>query len=194
MNYVGLDLSLRATGWAVFHGDSQAHPVRGTFPTLKRKGVERLHLLRQQLAGVMPTGPCVVAVEGYSMGSKGNTFDIGEWGGLAKLHLYERGDCVALLVPPSNLKQYVTGNGGSGKPAVVAAVRALGHDPADDNQADAIGLAMIARHWYRKLPQAAHEARAMQKVKPCFPIPFEPAPAPTQPRTTPRVRTRARKV
>jgi Holliday junction resolvasome RuvABC endonuclease subunit len=43
-------------------------------------------------------------------------------------------------VPVGTIKRHVTGRGNADKGAVVAAVRALGFDPADDNEADALAL------------------------------------------------------
>ena len=40
-------------------------------------------------------------------------------------------------VPVGTIKRHVTGQGNADKEAVIAAVRALGFDPADDNEADA---------------------------------------------------------
>jgi Holliday junction resolvasome RuvABC endonuclease subunit len=46
-------------------------------------------------------------------------------------------------VPVGTIKRHVTGKGNAGKDAVVTAVRALGHSPADDNEADALAIL----HW-----------------------------------------------
>ncbi len=46
-------------------------------------------------------------------------------------------------VPVATIKRHVTGKGNADKAAVIAAVRALGFDPADDNEADALALL----HW-----------------------------------------------
>jgi len=40
----------------------------------------------------------------------------------------------------ATIKRHVTGRGNADKEAVIAAVRALGFDPADDNEADALAL------------------------------------------------------
>ena len=46
-------------------------------------------------------------------------------------------------VPVGTIKQHATGRGNAGKPDVIAAMRARGHSPADDNEADALALL----HW-----------------------------------------------
>jgi hypothetical protein len=43
-------------------------------------------------------------------------------------------------VPVGTIKRHVSGKGNAGKDAVIAAVRARGFKPADDNEADAIAL------------------------------------------------------
>ena len=43
-------------------------------------------------------------------------------------------------VPVGTIKRHATGRGNVDKQAVIAAVRALGFDPADDNEADALAL------------------------------------------------------
>ena len=46
-------------------------------------------------------------------------------------------------VPVGTIKKHATGKGNADKTAMVAAMRALGHDPQDDNQADALALLMM---------------------------------------------------
>jgi hypothetical protein len=46
-------------------------------------------------------------------------------------------------VPVGTIKRHVTGKGNADKQAVTAAVRALGFEPQDDNEADALALL----HW-----------------------------------------------
>ena len=43
-------------------------------------------------------------------------------------------------VPVGTIKRFATGKGNAGKDAVMAAVRARGFSPADDNEADAIAI------------------------------------------------------
>ena len=46
-------------------------------------------------------------------------------------------------VPVGTIKKHATGKGNAGKEDVIAAVRARGHAPLDDNEADALALL----HW-----------------------------------------------
>ncbi|MBK8909261.1 MAG: hypothetical protein IPM60_15690 [Rhodospirillales bacterium] len=43
-------------------------------------------------------------------------------------------------VPVGTIKRFIAGKGNADKDAVIAAVRALGFDPEDDNEADALAL------------------------------------------------------
>jgi Holliday junction resolvasome RuvABC endonuclease subunit len=45
--------------------------------------------------------------------------------------------------PVGTIKRHVAGKGNADKAAVIAAVKALGYNPADDNEADALALL----HW-----------------------------------------------
>lgn len=46
-------------------------------------------------------------------------------------------------VPVQHIKKFMTGKGNADKAAVIAAVKALGFNPKDDNEADAISLLML---------------------------------------------------
>lgn len=46
-------------------------------------------------------------------------------------------------VPVGTIKKHATGKGNAGKDEVIAAIRAHGHAPSDDNEADALALL----HW-----------------------------------------------
>lgn len=45
-----------------------------------------------------------------------------------------------LGVPVGTIKKHATGKGNASKAAVIAAVKAMGYDPRDDNEADALAL------------------------------------------------------
>jgi len=47
-------------------------------------------------------------------------------------------------VPVGSIKRHVTGKGNADKSAVIAAVRARGFSPADDNEADALAILLWA--------------------------------------------------
>lgn len=43
-------------------------------------------------------------------------------------------------VPVGEIKKFATGKGNAGKPEMIAAARAWGHEPVDDNEADALAI------------------------------------------------------
>ena len=47
-------------------------------------------------------------------------------------------------VPVGTIKRHATGKGNASKADVIAAMRALGHEPSDDNEADALALLSFA--------------------------------------------------
>lgn len=47
-------------------------------------------------------------------------------------------------IPVGTIKKHATGRGNASKDEMVAAVRARGHSPSDDNEADAIALLLLA--------------------------------------------------
>ena len=48
-------------------------------------------------------------------------------------------------IPVATIKRHISGRGNADKDAVIAAVRALGFEPTDDNEADALALLDWAR-------------------------------------------------
>ena len=56
-------------------------------------------------------------------------------------------------IPVGTIKKHATGKGNAGKEEMIASVQARGHQPVDDNEADAIALAYLARD--RKTTQEA---------------------------------------
>ena len=56
----------------------------------------------------------------------------------------EHNEIPYLGVPVGTIKRFIAGKGNANKEAVIAAIRAIGHNPADDNEADAIALLYLA--------------------------------------------------
>jgi crossover junction endodeoxyribonuclease RuvC len=125
MSVVGLDLSLTSTGVADGNGTRRFCP--------KSRGIERLHDFYTWAAAVRAD---LVMMEGYSYGSRGKVFDIGEMGGVVKLALSMRG-VPFIIVPPSTLKKYATGKGNAGKDEVLSAAIRAGFAGSNNDEADA---------------------------------------------------------
>lgn len=52
-------------------------------------------------------------------------------------------------IPPGTIKKFVAGNGNATKEAVINAVKMLGYQPTDSNQADAIALLLLAEAYHK---------------------------------------------
>lgn len=53
-------------------------------------------------------------------------------------------------VPVQHIKKHATGKGNARKEAVIGAMVEFGHDPRDDNEADALALLYYAREHYER--------------------------------------------
>lgn len=147
MKIVGIDPSLTSLGWAYQDEDSI---IEVGVERSKSRGFERLDFLRHRVAQVLDAvTPELVVYEGYAMGIRGGrVFDLGELGGILKMEMYYR-DIPILVVPPSNLKMFVTGNGGAkGKDAMMRTLaKHRGRLFNTDDEADAYGLVLMGRAW-----------------------------------------------
>lgn len=142
--YLGLDLSLTGTGIIVLASNgSVVHSE-----TLKNSltGNARLCYIRDKIKDVLEDCvPSKVCIENYAMGiSTGQSFSIGELGGIVRVLLFEQG-YEYTLVSPTQLKKFITGKGVAEKDVIMLSVyKNFGYEPKDNNVADAFGLAKIA--------------------------------------------------
>lgn len=136
---LAVDQSLTSSGYA-YYDENDTMRVGRIMPKTLR-GVQRLQFIENAFADLMMKANAdVVAMEGYSMGSRGRVFDIGELGGVIKLCAYEMGVPI-LIVPPMTLKGWVTGKGNADKKKMIAAVKKRWYDDVtSDDVADAIAL------------------------------------------------------
>jgi len=166
---LGLDASLTGTGWY-----DLASGLSGKITPGKLMGVPRLCLLREKLVDVLEsTSPQIIALEGYSYGSKGRgVFGIAEWGGVLRMALHDYGIPSVWIVPPHNLKKYVIGHakqGQSGKEVMILKTfQRWGKEFSDHDICDAHGLAQAALCLETKVfgTKAAEEALAKAELLP----------------------------
>ena len=143
--FIGLDLSLTGTGIIVL----DANDVVCFQTTLKNKlrGMERLQFLKNEVGILFSKFPnCEVCIENYAMGIRaGQSFSIGELGGVIKLLLFHLG-VHYYLVSPTRLKKYITGSGKADKDMILLQVfKKWGFEAKTSDEADAYGLAKIAQ-------------------------------------------------
>jgi crossover junction endodeoxyribonuclease RuvC len=159
MKILGLDLSLTRTGYARPDG---THGVLVP-PKGKDRGLPRIDwIMRRALEMAMEAD--VTVLEGFSYGSKGSSIlDIAQMGGVVRWAMWRKG-VVVVELSPSTLKKFATGKGNAPKDQVLAAaIRRLGYQGHDNNEADALFLRLAGLHAYgvegaTPLPQAQLDA------------------------------------
>lgn len=144
--YLGLDLSLRGTGMCLLSPNN----VEETTTSIVRvspsvSSVVALQTIVNTLrTAITGKGITLCAIEGYSFGSKIGQFQMGEVGGVVRLLLHEL-EVPFVIVPPTMLKKWTTGNGTADKIQMgVATFAEWGLQFPDDNQCDAFNLATVA--------------------------------------------------
>ncbi len=147
---MGIDPAMNSTG-VVYPGRS-SEPVIQLYrpPKESADGMARIAWMRRWLSSLLRVvKPDVVAIEGYSMGSKGRAvFNIGEFGGVMRFTIWEAGATI-VEVPPATLKVYATGSGTAEKDAMIAeAIRRLGYAGSNRDEADALWLYAMAMDAY----------------------------------------------
>jgi hypothetical protein len=171
---LGLDMSLKHTGWCLANLASKARSNGLIEPGDKLKGMDRLNFLRQRVKNLAlygsvsglasgevtpidaflrqtplvqaPIIDCLVLIEGYAFSAKGSSgISLGELGGVVRMALFD-GNIKFVEVTPTQVKKFVTGAGNSPKNIMLKEMlRRFDEDLTDDNIADATALAYIGR-------------------------------------------------
>ena len=144
LSVVGIDQALRNVGFCINNVASQQLTAT-VFKEHKLRGAERLSSLRRCIiAFIREFGPVLVALEGYAYDATNRLADLGEIGGILRVELFDLG-IPHIIVPPTTLKQFVTGSGAASKEKMMYFVKERYRYLTDnDNIADAIGLAKFA--------------------------------------------------
>lgn len=111
------------------------------------RGAKRLATIEAFLRRAVGDGVVTLAaLEGPSLDSVHREFDLGEVSGVARLLAYRLSGAEPLVVAPTLLKKFATGRGGASKEDVLHAVKtATGLALTNDDEADAVVLAWVAR-------------------------------------------------
>jgi Holliday junction resolvasome RuvABC endonuclease subunit len=139
---LGIDQSLTATGICLI---VEGMAYIWTMDEPEGKGAQRLYGYRAEFTRIFAQyAPRLWGMEGYAFGSLSRAHALGELGGTVKLAGYTSG-IAGFIAPPTTIKKALTGSGKSAKDMMVKEVyKHLGVDVADNNQADATVIAVIA--------------------------------------------------
>ncbi len=175
LNFLSVDPSLRATGWAAItrhHDIDTCHHGTLTPRTLAAgrwhdlKGPQRLAWIAAHIRRLAQHHHArFVALEGYAFARPNQAHQLGELGGVIRTTLW--GAHIPYLeVAPKTLKLWAAGTGNADKRAMIAAARdLLGYRGTSHDQADALLLHALvadamgqAYHDPERAHQRAHEA------------------------------------
>lgn len=148
--WVGLDLSLTATGLSVLYQDIKLDGYRYTL-TSPHKGPRRLSefanhikLAAEQILAYRPASEVLVCIENYAFSQFGKIVHLGELGGVVKQNLFDAGLSNILVYPPTTLKKFATGKGVAEKGLVMTNVyKRWDVDTSNNNEADAYVLSRL---------------------------------------------------
>ena len=149
-HYLGIDPSIRSTGIAllsIFETKTERMTLR---IALKESGPALLHLQCNtflNFVGTPPGGISGICIEGASLNSTNRADDMGQIRGayiLSCMQHYWPG-ALPREIPPNSLKMFFTGSGVASKEQMVEASAASGWNVESDDEADAAGLAELAR-------------------------------------------------
>lgn len=180
---LGLDLSLTGMGWSVLTDGRDIDC--GTLKS-KQTGMERLDEILSFIAAKASAmrGRKLAVIEGYGFATQ-KAHSQGELGGVVRLHLWRSG-IEYLLVPPSTLKKFVTGQGNGDKGNVMVGLyKSWGIDAGENNAADACACAIMGYHWM--CPDMTAPKYRREFVKKIAHVPARPIPPASS-----AVRTRTR--
>lgn len=160
---IGLDLSRTCTGVCLL--------TESTFNafTIRPKdlqGMKKLQFLRDQLfEKIDQFHPTLVVIEGYSYKSNNKPFKIGEYAGIIKLGLYDRG-IYTIVIPPTSVKRFATGDGGASKREVRDAIKTrYGWTIKSLDASDATACALLGRLSLQKQSPYRSELEAIRKLE-----------------------------
>lgn len=161
MVFLGLDISLTATGVCTMNTDSGVIEAN-TIATDTLRGEARLSFIYDKLMQQIIDHIDFACIEGYSYNSQGKQFELGEAGGIARLVLAQK-KINFKVIPPQSLKKFVTGNNNADKDEMMQTIiNEHKQKFDDDNQYDAYGLATIAQHIHEKItPKERHKSEVL---------------------------------
>ena len=144
-SYIGIDPSPTKTGLARITPDG----LETKLLTTKLRGVERLRFYRDELKKFLELSGQIVGVciEGPSLGSINRADDLGQLRGV--LEVCAMDFCTDIVVvAPTSLKKFATGNGGAKKEAMIRAAEKKWGVVLGEDEADAAWMAFLSQAVY----------------------------------------------
>lgn len=166
---IGLDLA--STSGVAIVEDGKLLNV--TTVTSKNKNyIERAREISHDILQLMPSllgknlKTVDIFIEGYGFGRTANIEPLFCVGTIMryKLHVKGRGDYK--VVPPTSLKQFVTGKGNANKDLMMMSVlKNWDIETKNNNEADAVGLAMFGLAYHNKIKMPVLNMKAVDKLR-----------------------------
>lgn len=160
MKYLGLDLSLTATGVFVLSGTKEIYSAEiKTKPKEYPHAIQRCSYIADEILKVINTHkPNFIAIEDYFVGRQPKSvIKLAELGSIVRYKLLKTNHSF-VTVMPTKLKKFVTGVGNCGKDLIIKDIfKKFNIDTNSNNIADATGLAFMA--------QAIHNLQQNKKQK-----------------------------
>jgi len=164
MRSLGIDLSTKATGLVILCDDGTKFPKLLLEHTIKTKadqsGIDRNTFICSEIIQTINSfEPDIIVVEGYSLNMRNaaSVIPLVELGGLLRFLMHLDGH--HWLDPrATELKKFITGKGNCEKDMIMMTVlQRWGHASANNNTADAYGLACMGLAYRGKLPGLTKE-------------------------------------
>jgi len=146
--FIGLDMSLRSTGYAVVRAGKY---IEGGEIETKNYGAPRIHEIASKVIQVIERYPTTMTlIENYAFSKNSSSVTkLAELGGVLRVYLYLRKHRY-LPISNTTVKKYLMGNGQAPKNLMAMNVlKKFNIEPIGDDHADAIALAFYLYHAIR---------------------------------------------
>lgn len=144
---LGMDQSLTSSGLVAVQASTSISST--VIKTGTRRGIVRLLFIEDILTKtLLAVKPALFVLEGYAFNPRaGQSFSLGELGGIVKRTAYKAG-VPYISVSPGTLKKYVTGSGAAKKNVMLlGAFKKFGVSFASDDECDAYCLARVGEEF-----------------------------------------------
>ena len=150
--YVGLDLSLTASGWSLKRGKDITVGTIKTEPKDFPNDLERMIYIRDTVISKIPSDVKMICLEDFFAGlHAGSGLRLAGLASVVRVGLYTKGFSFVLCAP-TTLKKHVLGKGTGEKSLILRAVyQSYGLNVSNDNESDSVVLCGIAEQFYKTL-------------------------------------------